>query len=455
MNDLIKKFPSTIIACLILLLIIGYFFIFEKGETKKENQESKLFPHIKKEDISSMKFVYPDSTIILSKESEDWFLIKNDKKYKADSFTLSSIIDSFINLRVDSYVSNDDNNLSEYGLEQPRVEVYANIENKLYSIKIGGESPVGSGVYLISDSIPGVKFINSSLVWPFLDRKFNDLRDKEIINLDEDSISEVKFEAGNFNQGFIKKDGIWTGDNIPEYIDINHLEIEGIVRSFSDLRVVGFENDEPEGLSKYGLDKPTAVLTIIEGERNIEYTFGNKKENTDYYMKLSGGESIYLVSLHNFNQLPKKIDDIRITKLFDFRGDGITSIKIEKRKNTFVIIKKDNEWFIEDTEGQIDQSKISELITELISLEVAEFVEDNPKDLEKYGLKNPEITLTLNDSTSYFLLVGNKRDEQVYTKKSEKDSVYLIDKNILTLLPGSKEDLLLATETDGEVIKTN
>ena len=136
MHDLIKKFSSTAVAFLILILIVGYFFVFEKGKPEIEEQKSKLFPDIKKEEISSLKLIYPDSTIILTKEAQSWFLIKNNKRYKADSFTINSIIDNFAGLKVDGDVSDGDNNLSEYGLINPKVEVIANIENKLYSIKI-------------------------------------------------------------------------------------------------------------------------------------------------------------------------------------------------------------------------------------------------------------------------------------------------------------------------------
>jgi len=455
MHDLIKKFSSTAVAFLILILIVGYFFVFEKGKPEIEEQKSKLFPDIKKEEISSLKLIYPDSTIILTKEAQSWFLIKNNKRYKADSFTINSIIDNFAGLKVDGDVSDGDNNLSEYGLINPKVEVIANIENKLYSIKIGSESPVGSGVYLKNGNIPGVKLIDASLVWPFLDRKFNDIRDREIINLDEDRITEVKFEAGNFNQTFIKKDGRWVGDNIAENVDINHLEIEGIVRSFSDLRVVGFESDEPQSLSKYGLDKPSAVLTLTEGGRKIEYSFGNRKENTDYYMKLNEGEPVYLVSIHNFEQLPQKIDDIRITKLLDFRENGITNIKIVNNENTIILSKNENEWFIENSEDQIDQSKISALLAELMRLEVSEFVDDNPKDLAKYGLNAADISITLGKNQSNSLFLGNEKDQQVYAKKADRNPVYLIDKNILTFLPESKDALLLITETEGQVVESN
>ncbi|NIT14286.1 MAG: hypothetical protein GTN99_08635, partial [Candidatus Dadabacteria bacterium] len=65
-------------------------------------------------------------------------------------------------------------------------------------------------MYIKQEGVEGVKLSDSSLVWPFLDRKFNDLRDREIIDLDEDNITRVSFKAGNFNKTFTKEDGRWV-----------------------------------------------------------------------------------------------------------------------------------------------------------------------------------------------------------------------------------------------------
>ncbi|NIU88460.1 MAG: hypothetical protein GWN56_14705, partial [Nitrosopumilaceae archaeon] len=82
MPDLIKKFSSTAIALLILVLAGSYYLFFEKGAEQKEQQQSKLFAALKKEQIGSVDLVYPDLTIVLSKHDEHWYLVKKDKKYK-------------------------------------------------------------------------------------------------------------------------------------------------------------------------------------------------------------------------------------------------------------------------------------------------------------------------------------------------------------------------------------
>ncbi len=454
MSDLIKKFSSTAIAILILLVAGGYYLFFEKGAEQKQEQELKLFPALIKEEINSVNLIYPDSSIMLSRHEENWYLLRKGKEYKADSFTVATIVDAISDLKQGTAVSGSDESLAEYGLANPRTVVDFSDGSKDYSVMIGADSPVGSGVYLKQDAVPGVMLAETSQTWPFMDRVFDNIRDKEIINLDEDLITQVKFEAGEFSQTFDRQDRKWTADNLAEYIELNQLQIEGIVRSFSDLRVVGFETDEPSGLAKYGLDNPSAVLTITEGDKRFVYSFGDRKEDTDYYMSLSDSPEVYLVSSHNFDQLPGSINDLRIKKLFNVAEDEVTAIKLKNNDKVFSLNKKSGVWSMDNSEGQIDVGKVASLISTIVNLQAAQFVDDNPADLTKYGLDAAKVSIILNDNASGELVIGKEKGDLVYAKKAQKDSVYLIEKNILSLIPATEEDLMIATQTDSQVIES-
>lgn len=452
MPELIKKFYSTAVALLILVLAGSYYLFFEKGAEQKEQQQSRLFLALKKEQIVSVDLVYPDLTIVLSRHDEHWYLIKKDKRYKADSFTVDTVVDAIVDLKEGIQVSEVDDNLAQYGLIDPIAKVRFSADGNEHSIVIGGNSPVGSGVYVKQAGKSGVILSDSSLVWPFMDRKFNDLRDREIINLDENLITRVRFEAGGFSKSFDKKGGRWDGSNIADYIELNQLQIEGIVRSFSDLRVVGFESDEPKSLSDYGLDKPGAVLTITEGDRQITYSFGNRKEEADYYMKLGGRPSVYLVSSHNFDQLPHSINDLRIKQLFNIKEDEVASATIENNGRVIDLKKLNGSWSIKDSEGQVEQGKITGLISELINLEVKDFADDTPEDLGEYGLADSDIKITLNDNRALSLHLGNQKGDLVYARTADKDSVYLLDREMLERIPASADDII--EKSDAQNVKS-
>ncbi|NIT14287.1 MAG: DUF4340 domain-containing protein, partial [Candidatus Dadabacteria bacterium] len=142
MSDIIKKFSSTAIALVILIVAGAYYLVFEKGLEEKHKKESRLFSKLIKNDISSIRLTYPDSSIVLSKQAENWFLVKRGKTYKADGFTVSTIVDAVVDLKAESDVSKDDDDLAQYGLESPRVRLGATAGGDVYSVSIGAESPV-------------------------------------------------------------------------------------------------------------------------------------------------------------------------------------------------------------------------------------------------------------------------------------------------------------------------
>jgi len=322
-------------------------------------------------------------------------------------------------------------------------------------MKVGDDSPVGSGVYVKITNKAGVMLADPGQVWPFLDRAFNDLRDKEIIKLDEDNITQVEFAAGDFKQTFSKQEGKWQSTRLSEYIAINQLQIEGIVRSFTDLRVVGFETDEPETLSLYGLEKPSAILKLTEGDRVVEYIFGDSKSDTDRYMKLSTGDSVYLVSSHNFGQLPMSINDLRIKRISRYDSDAIKSLTIQNGENSISLTMKDKKWITEDVKDELDQVKINDLVSSLADLKVVRFADDTPKDLTGYGLSSPIITIIMNEDAPNALLFGKQKGEDVYVKTSDKNSVYLVSKEILTAIPKSVDDIKLEMQADPDLVLSN
>lgn len=454
MSGLIRKFPSTIIASLVLILFCVYYLIFERGKQEEDGDKQSVFESVDKEDFLSIALIYPDTTILVTKESDSWFLLKNNKKYKADGFAVDSILDSFEGLKIESTISTDTSNLSEYGLDAPSVIVKMKTGLNGYSVEIGNESPIGSGTYALSKG--KILLLYKSMLWPFQDRKFNDLRDKEVISLDENKINEVVFTSGKFKQRFKKQGVFWIGDEIPDYIDINHLEIEGIVRSFSDLRVTGFEDDEPESLKKYGLDKPSRILTLVSSGNEVNYLFGNKSEDDNYYLKLDNNQSVFIVSNYNYKQLPQDIDNLRIKKLFDISKEDVVKIGVHRDNGIYSLSRDNSQWKIENVDGDIDQSKVEDLLFELVNLEIREFADDTPSDLTKYGLDGPKVKIYLadKDGSKWGLFIGDNIEDAVYSKKADKNPVYLLDNKILsTIIPLSSEDLILEM-SDGDIVKS-
>ena len=78
-------------------------------------------------------------------------------------------------------------------------------------------------------------------------------------------------------------------------------------------------------------------------------------------------------------------------------------------------------------EWEAESSVIEKYLDHFNQLEIVEYVEDNPVDLNKYGLKNPSATISVTDDKStQYLYLGKNVDGNFYLKNGKNDSVYLV-----------------------------
>jgi hypothetical protein len=85
---------------------------------------------------------------------------------------------------------------------------------------------------------------------------------------------------------------------------------------------------------------------------------------------------------------------------------------------------------VEPVQSSVDDTEVTGLISNLGSVEVSRVVEDNPKDLGKYGLAQPRVQLafTTGDKSTHQLLIGTKTATggDLYAKLASDKKVILI-----------------------------
>jgi hypothetical protein len=441
----LKKFLGTLIATFILILLAGYLYFFELKKPSEEVSKEGVFADIKKEQINEISLKYSKYKIGSKKEGEGWFVFKDSKKFKADEEVISTITDNLSNMKIEKIVSEDSTEFAGFGLDTPQVEVVAKTPTKEHRIVVGGESPVGTGTYIQVNGENRVLLVERSLILEFLDKSVNDLRDKQVVRLDGDQIKRMRFKSAGLSFEVERQNGEWVGKGILEYVDIDRDKIEGVMRTFSDLRISDFENDEPENLASYGLDTPRAEVELIENGQSVRILFGNKKEDGAYYVKLSSEDSVYSVSELIFNQAPKELNDIRVIRLVKIDTEKVSGLEIKRGETTISIVKEENNWILkDDKDTKINELKVQEILGRINELEVRKSLHDNPTDLAPYGLDRPETELTISESDKKTtLLFGKDENEKVYGKLADGKSVYVLTDEILSYIPSSEDEMVV------------
>ena len=345
-------------------------------------------------------------------------------------------------MEVERVMSENPQDLSQYGLDKPEAEVTAVASGKEYKILIGDESPVGLGRYVRRKGDPRVFLVRGNLVSNFIGKNANDLRDKQMLRIPQDKVNRLRITVGEFSLDLEKKDGRWGGGEIPDYVEINQDEVDALTRTFSTLRTEGFVEDEPQDLAKYGLDKPQAEISLFEDGKEVALLFGRKKDE-NYYAKLASEDSIYSVGQFVFDRIPKSLSDIREKNLVKLAHSEIDKIEIEKGDKKIVLLKKEEGWVLKDDKNLgVDVDKVESLLWEITNLRVEKFVDDAPPNLASYGLDKPQILVSLSaEGKKETLAFGKKAEEVVYCRVYDKKSVYLVGEEILSLIPSSKDEL--------------
>src|SRR5208282_887479 len=109
----------------------------------------------------------------------------------ADQSAVSSLLGTFSSLNSERLVEEKTGNLAPYGLDAPKLEVdLTEKDNKTQKLLLGDATPAGNGMYAKLDGDPRV-FTIPSYDKTSIDKSANDLRDKRLLTVDPDKISQV------------------------------------------------------------------------------------------------------------------------------------------------------------------------------------------------------------------------------------------------------------------------
>ena len=188
-------------------------------------------------------------------------------------------------------------------------------------------------------------------------------------------------------------------------------------------------------LADFGLVAPRvrAVFTGKSGTTTV--LVGVETPTKDaLYIQLKGDPGIMVVDRSIHDRLNSSLDTLRSHIAVDFTPSAVTRIELKSKDRVIELTKTtgtEPHWLItKPIAARADQSKISELLTGLSSLRVADFVSEDPKDLHLYQLDEPchEMTIWLGDAGKTFLIGASPTNDanKVYAKLKSADTIITI-----------------------------
>jgi hypothetical protein len=160
---------------------------------------------------------------------------------------------------------------------------------------------------------------------------------------------------------------------------------------------------------------------------------GDKNVNsTASYIRVTGRSGVLLVPNETTDWFKKKFDDFRNRKAFAASEALSHKIRITRGSNRITLVKtKDGKWaLVEPIKAPASADLVRQFLSGVDNIKVAEFPDDHPTSLAKYGLARPKALVEVWESENgepRVLAVGSERktDHKIYIKDRSTAYVYL------------------------------
>jgi hypothetical protein len=219
-------------------------------------------------------------------------------------------------------------------------------------------------------------------------------------------------------------------------------------------------------LGEFGLSKAKLRLKLIGQGAPPEILLGKDAAlEGKMYVRFENTKEIFVTSQSIKKEIEKKADDFRDKKLTDLTTAQVSRVVLKTPAGEMELEKKGDHWeIIRPLRARGDDQKIGDLVAQVTTARIQQFVADDRGDLHPFGLAAPRGSITLfgeNDKsagqtdksgreqgqTLQFGNVPEKEKDQVYVRFPSRNFVYTLPKKIeeiLNIKPNDVRDRHLA-----------
>ncbi len=225
----------------------------------------------------------------------------------------------------------------------------------------------------------------------------------------------------------------------PIKTDGDQSSVDGLTETIANAQLTRTIEEKPDSLRPFGLDKPAVILTVTTDDKGVlpALLVGRVSPvSSGVYVKLADRPAVLMTTSDFLSATSKKVNDLRSHELMTFNMDDAEQIVLRSGANKPIEIdKQGGQWrIVAPGHYTADSDTIAQILTTLVDARINDFVTDAPTDLGQYGLKNPQIEVTVyssKDKTEHALLIGLEQPQAskkaVYVKRGGEPSVYTVE----------------------------
>ena len=276
---------------------------------------------------------------------------------------------------------------------------------------------------------------------------------QNVINFDRSKINGIVIQNGDEKIAMRRRDNKWRLETpIKDQADGSLIEnfLSDLENWRKDATISAKEVEADKNrLSEYGLAKPKLKLKLTGQEGLPEILFGKDAAlEAKMYVRFENSKETFLAGQSVRNDIDKKPEDFRDRKLTDLITAQVSRLLLKTPAGEIDLQKTGDHWqIVKPLQARGDDQKIADLIAQITTARIQQFVADDRGDLRGYGLTEPRGAITLftsEDKQGQLLQIGGvpeKEKDQLYVRSAARGFVYTLPKKVEEILNTKPDDL--------------
>ena len=282
-----KKSTKLVSAVVVLAVLVGVYVGLNTYVTKKESTESSSEEgsktevySVKTDDIKSLEFIIDKKDTVFEKKDDSW-VKKDETDFPVNQTTLDSAASALEKVEADRVLENVDD-LTEYGLDSPSNSVTVTTDDGTTKFNIGDENTSTNQYYIAKDDEDSTVYVvSSSTVTPFMNSLYDYAQGEDFPTIDSSTVKKVQVSQDEDSYILEENSDGATWDVSTDGSDKETADTTAagnVTSGLGSLAYDQFTDYNAEDLSRYGLDKPYATITV-DYQEEVENDSSDESES--------------------------------------------------------------------------------------------------------------------------------------------------------------------------------
>jgi hypothetical protein len=438
---------------ILLLGLVAYLFFVEFPQQQKkqeaESKAKKVF-EIDETTAQAIRIRYPDLEIKLEKTPENRWNITHPVAAEADDREVKSLLSTVVDMRLTRVVEERNQDPAQYGFDHPPVEITLTLPGHEEQVVVGEDGPVANTLFVKRGSDQRVMLVEQ-WVKGALTRSLLDLRDKTVLPMDRDKVTELVLHLPQKDFSFDKENDQWMLKE-PKTLRADNDTIRNLLAALQNLRATDFvDSEEEKEKTRKEFKKPEWIVTLKEEAKNPTVSFYRAKDKRTLFAVTAPDRPLYRISDAILTDFKSDLFYYQDKRLLLFDPDQVQVIEVKTESESYKLKKTENAWSLEGESGELDSDAVTGFLNHLKLLRAQE-QPVSPVQPKASGLDpvTTEVRLFNGQGQSLGeLKVGKEERGKLYATGVPELGITLITKDILDNIPKKSELMKPSPPTSG------